>query len=57
MGSYLSANTTYVKTVSQATHQWTGDTSVVDYVTTTFTMQDGTTFSINDYNIIDGGSY
>ena len=57
LGSYLSANTTYVKTVSQANHQWTGDTSVVDYVTTTFTMQDGKTFSINDYNIIDGGSY
>ena len=57
LGSYLSANTTYVKTVSQATHQWTGDTRVVDYVTTTFTMQDGKTFSINDYNIIDGGSY
>ena len=57
LGSYLSANTTYVKAVSQANHQWTGDTSVVDYVTTTFTMQDGTTFSINDYNIIDGGSY
>ncbi|MDY5646158.1 MAG: hypothetical protein SPF22_04025 [Candidatus Onthovivens sp.] len=57
LGSYLSANTTYVKAVSQANHQWTGDTRVVDYVTTTFTMQDGTTFSINDYNIIDGGSY
>ena len=57
LGSYLSANTTYVKAVSQANHQWTGNTSVVDYVTTTFTMQDGTTFSINDYNIIDGGSY
>ena len=57
LGSYLSANTTYVKAVSQANHSWTGNTSVVDYVTTTFTMQDGTTFSINDYNIIDGGSY
>ena len=57
LGSYLSANTTYVKAVSQANHQWTGDTRVVDYVTTTFTMQDGTAFSINDYNIIDGGSY
>ena len=57
LGSYLSANTTYVKAVSQANHQWTGDTRVVDYVTTTFTMQDGTRFSINDYNIIDGGSY
>ena len=57
LGSYLSANTTYVKAVSQANHQWTGNTSVVDYVITTFTMQDGTTFSINDYNIIDGGSY
>ena len=57
LGNYLSANTTYVKAVSQANHQWTGDTSVVDYVTTTFTMQDGTEFSINDYNIIDGGSY
>ena len=57
LGNYLSANTTYVKAVSQASHQWAGDTRVVDYVTTTFTMQDGTTFSINDYNIIDGGSY
>lgn len=58
LGSYLSANTTYVKAVSQANNQWTGDTSVVEYVTTTFTMQDGTTFSINsNYNIIDGGSY
>ena len=57
LGSYLSANTTYVKAVSQANHSWTGNTSVVDYVTTIFTMQDGTTFSINDYNIIDGGSY
>ena len=58
LGSYLSANTTYVKAVSQANHQWTGDTSVVEYVTTTFTMQDNTTISINsNYNIIDGGSY
>ena len=57
LGSYLSANTTYVKAISKANHSWTGDTSVVDYVTTTFTMQDGTAFSINDYNIIDGGSY
>ena len=58
LGSYLSANTTYVKAVSQANHQWTGDTSVVEYVTTTFTMQDNTKFSINsNYNIIDGGSY
>ena len=58
LGSYLSANTTYVKAVSQANHQWTGDTSVVEYVTTTFTMQDNTTIEIkSDYNIIDGGSY
>ena len=58
LGSYLSANTTYVKAVSQANHQWTGDTNVVEYVTTTFTMQDGTAISINsNYNIIDGGSY
>lgn len=58
LGSYLSANTTYVKAISKADHQWTGDTSVVEYVTTTFTMQDNTTFSINsNYNIIDGGSY
>ena len=58
LGSYLSANTTYVKAVSQANHQWTGDTNVVEYVTTTFTMQDNTTISINsNYNIIDGGSY
>lgn len=58
LGSYLSANTTYVKAVSQANHQWTGDTRVVEYVTTTFTMQDNTTISINsNYNIIDGGSY
>ena len=58
LGSYLSANTTYVKAVSQVDNQWTGDTRVVEYVTTTFTMQDGTTFSINsNYNIIDGGSY
>lgn len=58
LGSYLSANTTYVKAISQVDNQWTGDTRVVEYVTTTFTMQDGTTFSINsNYNIIDGGSY
>ena len=58
LGSYLSANTTYVKAVSQANHQWTGGTNVVEYVTTTFTMQDGTAISINsNYNIIDGGSY
>lgn len=58
LGSYLSANTTYVKAISKADHQWTGDTSVVEYVTTTFTMQDNTKFSINsNYNIIDGGSY
>ena len=58
LGSYLSANTTYVKAVSQENHSWTGDTNVVEYVTTTFTMQDNTTISINsNYNIIDGGSY
>ena len=58
LGSYLSANTTYVKAVSQKNHSWTGDTSVVEYITTTFTMQDNTTISINsNYNIIDGGSY
>ena len=58
LGNYLSANTTYVKAISQTNHQWTGNTSVVEYVTTTFTMQDNTTIEINsNYNIIDGGSY
>ena len=58
LGNYLSANTTYVKAISQTNHQWTGNTSVVEYVTTTFTMQDNTTIKINsNYNIIDGGSY
>lgn len=58
LGNYLSANTTYVKAISQTNHQWSGNTSVVEYVTTTFTMQDNTTIEINsNYNIIDGGSY
>lgn len=50
LGDFLSANTEYVKSISQ--------TTTTSAVTTTFTMQDGTTtYTVHEPKIIDCGTY
>ena len=50
LGNYLSGSTEYVKSIAQVT--------TVSAITTTFTMQDGTTtYSVEEPIIIDCGTY